>query len=642
MALTYTCGTLKYTGAGVALLFAWLLWGDVCVTLMETAQSVVPLKLKALGCPNWLLGLIVSTIPNFLNVTVCPWVSFKSDRYRGRWGRRIPFIVWTMPFLCASLILMGLSEDLTGVLHRHAEFLQQTAPSTITILLIAVFMTVFTFFNMFISSVFWYLFNDVVPPQFLGRLVALIRIVGTGAGALYNILVFQYSESHMREILIGAAVVYLLGFGLTCLKVKEGEYPPVEEKNHEKQSRMEGIKTFFRESFTHRFYWLVFLFTAFSGFSLGISVFYVFFQKEMGLDLSQIGYINGFNNIVTMIAMALAATYVDRWHPMRIMVYASVFSLIPCFTGGVWLFVTLPGEYFFWLSAGGIIIASFLNGLIAVAAFPRDMRMFPQSRFGQFCSAQSMLRAGSVMIAGILSGMFIDFFKWLYAGSDYSYRFYFIWTIIFTIAAIVVNLYAYRYWHRLGGDAHYHPPAPWSERGFEEKAVTTTTGPQTKWLRIAFRCYDVVMYGSVGIIVVALVALQRYGQDTAFRWSLYLVLPLTVAIAAYWSRLKVELLADMVRVSNGEEPREGIPHHGMLVVVGIKFLLMLGIWIAQLTISIRLNMQIGCIAFGVANAITNFLLVFSIRILSRVERGYSTRLDTNLAQAEEPAAEQTS
>ena len=217
---TYHCGTLTYTKMGLFVLFAWLLWGDFCFTMMESVvPSILPLKLKDLGCSNALMGLILTTAPGILNMTVCPYVSFKSDRYRSRWGRRIPFIIWTMPFLCCSLALMGLGDDICGLLQTNSEFLRQFTPASITIALIAVFLIMFQFFNMFVGSVFWYLFNDVVPAQFLARFMGMFKIVGTGAGALYNFFVFKYAESHMREIFIGAAVLYFIGFGMACLMI---------------------------------------------------------------------------------------------------------------------------------------------------------------------------------------------------------------------------------------------------------------------------------------------------------------------------------------------------------------------------------------------------------------------------------------
>src|SRR5438552_18465144 len=89
----FKTGTLSYTRASLALLFLWLLWGDFCFTLMETVvPSILPIKLNALGASNWIIGLIVITIPNAMNTAINPLVSFRSDRFRSRWGRRIPFL----------------------------------------------------------------------------------------------------------------------------------------------------------------------------------------------------------------------------------------------------------------------------------------------------------------------------------------------------------------------------------------------------------------------------------------------------------------------------------------------------------------------------------------------------------------------
>ncbi len=87
----YHCGPLTYTKAGLAILFAWLLWGDFCFTLMEAVvPNILPLKLKALGASNTTMAVILSALPSVLTMTICPYVSSTSDRHRGRWGRRIP------------------------------------------------------------------------------------------------------------------------------------------------------------------------------------------------------------------------------------------------------------------------------------------------------------------------------------------------------------------------------------------------------------------------------------------------------------------------------------------------------------------------------------------------------------------------
>ncbi len=625
---TYHCGTLTYTKMGLFVLFAWLLWGDFCFTMMEAVvPSILPLKLKDLGCSNWLMGLILTTAPSVLNMTVCPYVSFKSDRYRSKWGRRIPFIIWTMPFLCASLALMGLGDDICGALQRNSEFLRQFTPATITIVLIAVFLIMFQFFNMFVGSVFWYLFNDVVPPQFLARFVGLLRIVGTGAGALYNFFIFKFAESHMREIFIGAAVLYLVGFGMACLMIKEGEYPPPEGESDNSSRGMKGIKTFFRESFSHKLYWFRFISASFSAFAGAIGIFGIFFNREMGLSLDQIGKLGAIGSIASMAAMYCMSIFVDRWHPLRITVYGALFGVLGSFMSMVWIFVTIPGNYFFWLNLSNVLIGTFLGALVAVATFPSDMRIFPQSRFGQFCSAQAMLQSAFTVIAGILAGLFIDVVRNLCHGSNYAYRFIFLWITVFAGISAVFRVMSYIEWHRLGGDKHFHPPAPWSPSGIEEMPVVPIVGPQTKWLNISFLLFDGIMGLSVLSIPVLMWWMYMKQQMFAFKWYGLAVLPLCVAGWLCWIVLKKKIRRDVTAAKTGSPLRNGIPHHGMLIILGSKFLLAVGVWVCQVLVTVTLNMESGAIVFGIANGITNFLLIGTLYLMCRIERGFSVTVD---------------
>ena len=204
-AKTSKCGTLEYTKLGLIALFGWLLWGDFCYTIMEAVvPSLVPLKLKSLNCPNWVMGMIMTTVPNVLTMTIAPYISVKSDRCRSRWGRRIPFIFATLPFLCINLLLLGWGEEIANFLRSVIPLLQGWAPATVAIAAIGIFMIMFQFFNLFVNSVFNCLFNDVVPPEHLGKFAGLFRVVGTAAGALYNWFAFQYAATHMQEIFLVA------------------------------------------------------------------------------------------------------------------------------------------------------------------------------------------------------------------------------------------------------------------------------------------------------------------------------------------------------------------------------------------------------------------------------------------------------
>ena len=625
----YHCGALTYTKMGLTALFAWLLWGDFCFTLMEAVgPSVLPLKLKSLGCSNWLIGLVLTTVPNIFTMTVCPYVSVKSDRYRSRWGRRIPFIVWTMPFLCLSLMLIGWTDDISAFLHSHSAFLSNYAPATVSIALIGVFIAMFSFFNMFVGSVFYYLFNDVVPAQFLARFTGAFRIVGTVAGAVYNYFVFQYAESHMREIFLGAALLYFIGFGLMCLMVKEGEYPPVESELPDKKGKMlVELKTFLRESFTHKIYWMIFLLTTVSAGRMAINPFWIFFSKEMGLPLMDIGKLGAITGITSLGAMYVASVYIDRWHPLRVTAYMTLFSAVGALTGFVWVFVTLPGNYYFWLSLASGTLETFFGALGAASSMPLFMRMFPQSRFGQFCSAQSILRSFLCLGASVLAGLYIDTIKFFCHGSDFAYRFIFGWQFLGSATCAVIIVIAYREWYRLGGDKHYHPPATWDPKGYEEMPVVKTLGPQSKWIAVALRLFGAVVAISMLCMPVLMAWMAHRQAMRALSWHAYVLLPLSLVAWTYWRHVRKNILSDLERARKGEPLVNGIPHHGVLVVKGILYLAVQAFWIVQVVIAINLNMEMGAIVFTASNVLTSFLLIGILQGICRIERGYSTQLD---------------
>jgi Na+/melibiose symporter-like transporter len=627
----YHCGTLSYTKAGLFVLFAWLLWGDFCFTMMEAVvPSIMPLKMKALGCPNWLMGAILTTAPGIISMTVGPYVSFKSDRYRSRWGRRIPFILFSMPFLCICLALLGFSDDICALLRRNSQFLEQYAPSTITIVMVAFFLIMFKFFDMFVNSVFWYLFNDVVPVQFLSRFMGAFKIVGTGASALYNCFIFRYAETHMREILVGAALLYFIGFGLACLMIKEGQYPPPSDKERDQSKGFRGLLTFFRESFSHKFYWFRFFSTAITAIAFAISPFNIFFNQEMGLSLAQIGYIAGLSSVIQMSAMYLMAIFVDRWHPIRICAYGAIFTAVGTAISMVWLFVTIPGVYFFWMNMGNAFIGAFLSALLGVAALPCEMRIFPKSRFGQFCSAQAMLRNSFTVLAGIMAGLFIDTIKVFCNGSDFAYRFKFVWLTIFIGLGAIFMTCAYREWYRLGGDKHFHPPAPWNPNGVEEMPVVPIICPQSKWLNVFFVLFDCIMGLSTFGTVLLMWWMFVDEKMLAFKWFGLIVLPLSVLGWLLWLVLRRSIRRDIDAAKNGLPLKNGIPHHGMLIIFASKFLIAIGLWVAQVIVCLVINLESGAIVFGLANAITNFILIGTVYLLCRIERGNSTVVDEKL------------
>jgi Na+/melibiose symporter-like transporter len=617
----YHCGPLSYTLRGLIVLFGWLLWGDFCFTLMETVgPSVLPLKLKALGVSNTLMSVIMSTLPGVLNMTVCPWVSFRSDRHRSRLGRRIPFILWTMPFLALCLVLVGWSDALAPCLQRVIPPLGRVAPVTITIALIGIFYVAFQFFNMFVGSVYWYLFNDVVPPQFLGRFMGLFRLVGTGAGSLYSYFVFKYAETNMREILTGGALLYFAGFGLMCLMVKEGPYPPPPDEVPPRG--VTGIvKAFGKQSFSSKFYWYFYLMNAFAAAAGACGLFGVFFSKQMGLTLDQMGKLGAYGGIASLVATYFTAVFVDRWHPLRISAYNAVFGAVTGFGGWIWVTMTLPGDVYFWLSLGGLLVFRFGAVLADGCGIPLFMRLMPKSLYGQFSAANALIRSFANILAGLLAGLFMDAVKRYYGGSDFAYRWIFVWPWVLGSASAVFCCLGYREWKRLGGDDNYRPPAPWTESGFEEvadKVKSHTTKPRlvmvSMWLGLLGAAVNVLL------VLLFMHYMRLHHLSRAWLWYAQIFLPIKLLLTAAAYAQLVHVRRDIADCERGARTRFGLPHHGVLLVNAIQGLVYFPVFWYQTAKMIELNFQRELILFGIASLLSTAAAIVGVQIIRWIER----------------------
>lgn len=430
----YHVGTLHYTKFGLFIVFTWMLWGDFCFTMMERViPKILPLQMKSMGASNASINLLVGSIPAVMNMIITPIVSVKSDRYRSPRGRRIPFLLWPTPFVTLFLILIGYTPQLEGVLHRLSPNL--ISPNKLALLMLGAFMVLFQFFNMFVASVYYYLFNDVVPSAFLGRFVALFGIVASGAEFCFNLLVFPYAETHGSQIYLTLGILYFLAFFFMCRYVKEGEYPPPPAETA-REGLIDTLRSYFRECFGKPFYLLIFGRMAFWQMGMTAGTFVTFFGKDLGLDLTQIGRINAANLLVMTIVLYPMGALVDRLHPVRMHLLALL--LIPAislcfffFARSYWSFMLLS-----------VLIAPAM-ALMSASMFPLINSVFPKDRFGQFCSAQALLVAVAIMAGSYLAGEFMDLVK--------DYRFLYVWMSVFQACAAACMLGACVIWRHNAG-----------------------------------------------------------------------------------------------------------------------------------------------------------------------------------------------
>jgi MFS family permease len=460
---TFKVGTLVYTKAGLAWLFFWLLLGDFCFTMIETVTpSIVPLRLRQLDAPNWLIGVVMVTLPCILNSLLNPIISTVSDRHRGRWGRRIPFMLFTVPFVVTALTFMAFSTEIGVLLHRWVGESFGYSIALVTIGVVAFAMGMFKFSDMFVNTVFWYFFNDVVPQNVMARFLSLFRIIGASVGVLYNYFIFQYALSHLRIIFVSVAIIYLIGFALMCFMVKEGQYPPPEKIGSGSTNPFVMVKYYIKDCLKHRIYIYFFLHNTFWNLSGAWIVFNVFLKLSLGITLEQIGLIASAIGVANMLLNYPAGMLADRFHPLRIMLCIKICILSFAPVNLIWLFTSFDNQTNFIILI--IIHAIYIPlGLIYTAvSLPMNMRILPKEKFGQFCSFNALCSAAMTAIGGVTAGAYIDLMRKYFPddvwGKDFYYRFAPIWPLPFLIIGIFFLFMLYRNWKKLGGDEHYTPP----------------------------------------------------------------------------------------------------------------------------------------------------------------------------------------
>jgi MFS family permease len=439
---TWKAGTLTYTLGGLVVLFLWLLGGDFAWTIKQRAvDPVAQLLMKRNGAADMLIGMLVGSLPNALGMLLGPVVGMWSDRHRGHWGRRIPFLLIPTPF--AALAMVGVA--FSPAIGRHLDgFFGASSPGPQACALIAfsVAWLVFEALTTISNTVFGALINDVVPAEMLGRFFGMFRAVGLLAGIVFNVFLMGKAETYSIEIFIGLAAIYAAGFTMMCLKVKEGSYPePPPPPPHP----WAGVTMYLRECYGSRYYLRVFLALALAGLALGpVNSFSVLYAKQLGVSMQMYGYYQAIFFACSIVLAYGLGSLADRFHPLRVSIGAMAVYGIVMFFGGFLITDQKSFGIFF-------VLHGVLSGIYFTASASLGQRLFPKARFAQFASAAGIMGGIFFIIMPTALGAFLD-----WSGHEYRHTF----TLAAIIAAVAVAALwnVHGYFLKLGGPKNYVPP----------------------------------------------------------------------------------------------------------------------------------------------------------------------------------------
>jgi len=212
---------LRYSAWSLVALACWLLVGELGIAMRERWATPTGLVVLARhGASDTTVSLLLSTLPAVLGLFLVPYIGMRSDRHRGRWGRRRPFLMACA--LLGALAMAGAACAPALAAWLHA-LLGARSPGMRALDLgcFAVFWTLFDCAAITSAALFSGLVNDVMPRRFVGRFYAAFRVVGLGVAIGFNAWVLALTETHLAGVLLVIALVFGVATPLMCLMIRE-------------------------------------------------------------------------------------------------------------------------------------------------------------------------------------------------------------------------------------------------------------------------------------------------------------------------------------------------------------------------------------------------------------------------------------
>lgn len=406
----YECGTLRYSFSGVIVLVCWLLVGELGVAVHgRWAHPTGLVVLRNYAASDTTVSLLISTLPAVLSIFVVPYIGYRSDHFRSRWGRRRPFLMVSAPLGAMAMAGIAFAPQIA----QQASLLLGTwSPDlrTLNIGLFCVFWTVFDCAALTTATLFAGFVSDVMPRRFLGRFYAMFRITGLCIAISFNKWVFALTDHHLFEILMTIALTFGLAIPLMCLMIREGESPPLQEEAPAPgRGRLKLALSQLAACYTQPYY--LWAFAAFVLAAVTFNPFNTFSQNYalgLGITKARLGYLTATAYTVSIVSAFAIGWLVDRFGALRISMIMMSAYFVVALTG--YICVNGPAVFQYVYLAHVI-----MSGAYFTAAASLPMALFPRTDFVRYNSSKETMVAFGNLFVSLIQGPLLDL-----SGHDYS------------------------------------------------------------------------------------------------------------------------------------------------------------------------------------------------------------------------------
>lgn len=444
---TLTVGTLAYTKRALLRVCAWILVADIGMGFRARALGpMIQLLLKGMGASNQIIAWTAVTIPQGLSLIFNPIVAHYSDRYRSRWGRRLPFIFITVPILTLTTAAMGFSPILGRYLHRA---LGSWSPGESASGLIA-FMVVFIVFDLaaIVQSRTWGgLINDVLPQKVLGRFLAASRVISLLTGIIFN----QFFLAHIANYQLAAFIILSVVYGSTtivlALFVREGEYPPPPARAPSRglMHVAYAVWGFIKECFGDPYYRWVMIMLCIDDIAFGaVNTFSLLHAKSLDMNLQTYGTCVAVQYVIGMIIAYPLGMLADRYHPFRVSAVAlSLYGVAAAWSG---FYIHDTTTFVIGFIAHGVFATSYNTSSAAIG-----YRLLARTRFTVLSAGAGIVGTVITMIVTPLLGLLLDL-------THDQYRYSYLVGAGYVLLGVPLYIIVYRKFLARGGLTNYVAP----------------------------------------------------------------------------------------------------------------------------------------------------------------------------------------
>ena len=430
-AKVYEVGTLRYSFGRLMIVCFWMLWGLFWYDMVQyiMVPTLIPLNFKALNASGEWMGVVLGSLPSLANFFLNPIISTASDRTRTKMGRRIPFMLWSIPFVTIFCLLLGWLPHFRGTI---AGWFPNANISYLLLVIYSVIFLCFYISGLLIGIINCYLTPDVIPQSFIGRFQVAKGLIGTGAGFIFNMFLLKYAENYAHWLYTAIALLFAISFTGLCFFVKEGQYPPPEvptEKLPWHRKTMRNFKIYFKECFSKPLFLILFLGFALTNVSTSCRGMFniLFATKDLGLSTEQYGEIMAYGKIVSLAVLIVMMFFIDRLNALLIYLLTGVIVL----GLNIWgYFCVTDYDTFLWVGQALVLVYT----MQSLSSTPMLILLLPKDKFGQFSSAAMMITCICGTLGGWLAGKVVDFF---------GYRYIYVWDFVFTLIASVFLVLVY-------------------------------------------------------------------------------------------------------------------------------------------------------------------------------------------------------